>query len=78
MTHIEKKLYKMDNFTARPYMPREWTSTDTLQIPFTEQKHNWKIPRLKKSLKRVTNTESTTPIKIQKQPEMTSNVHGRG
>ena len=63
-----KKLYKLDNFTSRPYKPRNWTSTDTLNIPL-ESKIPLQDPRLINSLKRATTATATTSAKIQKLPK---------
>ena len=63
-----KKIYKMDNFTPRPYKPRNWTSNDTLNIPL-ESKVPLQDPRVINSLKRATTATATTSAKIQKLPE---------
>ena len=58
----------MDNFTIRPYKPREWTSNDTIQIPL-ECKTALEDPRLKKTLKRLTTIQDNIPQKVHKLPE---------
>ena len=63
-----KQIYKMVNFTARPYKSREWTSTDTMLIPL-ESKIPLQDPRVKNSLKRATTATATTSTKRQKMPE---------
>ena len=63
-----KQLYSMDNFTVRPYKPREWTSNDTIQIPL-ECKIALEDLRLKKTLKKLTTILDNIPQKVQKLPE---------